>query len=1332
MMDNTIINQEHILLMLGQITPNINFATHPTWSFWPIVTCFKSNSFLFQVQILSFLIECCPNSWINLFAMIYDVGFILSRKTKEIKSIFIHCIAKYIESNDKINLNSICDFFIIAKRYILYKSSQEDNKELLQLFYKSKFFTPLPERNSRDNNNSNNDETTEEEEYNLHEYYSKNERYSLNSMSFSPSTHRIHSEIVSKNINSNVTGSLTTIHKPYIESCIEPYFSHSTLICKSHHKKKKKDYIYDFDGIKSKITSLDFAVESLMFGIRIDKDGDWNDEELAEVIINVYKKYPFPRFLNFNLVLCSFLLHYKPDIVQEHFKNVSFKTEEYNLHKIFIDLLNHHCKLTNIQPIFDSNNDESSFENGYKSLQKMNASLETEIMTHAKQLFFILKNELSEKPIQRIIETFQFRFDDIIAQSRQQMLLTSNTIRHAHNQNMRYWSKLWRSLAVKPAPWSANLGYTSYFKRDMVLCAFGCPFKMKRNWNFNPHNSNLELTSEKDKYMYFAKENISNELKMLNESQLLEISGFMDSSFDFKHSIFTIPCLLISPNHHRIASFSLFKNRIEINFSDSRVKVILLSEIGDLLFRTYLYHPTALEIFLLTGKSFFINFPHHKSISIIKCISSIGLPAAKTVQVSNFNMFFNQNGLKVLWQQNKISNFEYLMHLNKMSGRSFNDLNQYPIFPWLVIDFAIKSISPESFISKSNSNMNLYLCANSSSFDSINSILRDLRKPIGALNDQRLKKLMEKNKDSLYCSGPSNMLNVCNILIRVEPYTSLFLLMKDYVKKNESKNITLFESIKKCYENSLLEEDNFSELPPEFYFDFQFLKNSNKYEFNGSFGDVSLPNWAENSFELIYTLRKVLECDAVSLSLNHWIDLIWGYKQRGRNAVASYNAYNMELYGDPPFPTNTIPSIRDGNHTVMKNTQKNDIDKRSDLTSMTNNCKELFFKGQMPHQLFSKPHPVKNTVDKSPRPITQLFTVFPSIQRSICVAKIESSGNWKFKIFGIDTSGIMITHCTDFTLKHQKASSIRRSQPTLMNPDGLSMSKSTSDTTVSSGLSNSQIENEDLKAIGLNASRREIKGFASLKIDIFSRNNMAASLGLTKILVVSKENNRLYIIDISKGSINFENSISNVIGVTAYEEYIGVFTSDSVLNVYKTNFNNLLFVLPSYGGSITCCNINGKFFVVVIGTKDGKLIIYSLNKGNIVRSINLNGAVPSLLLVTNGWGFIVCYAQKISEGKLKHYVYVFSINGELIRKRKLDFEIAIWSSWTSNKAFDYMVISDDNGKLFAFEVFYCNIGEMIYRCNSRITTLTYLQDIWCISAATKDGRILFVPYEIIE
>lgn len=38
-------------------------------------------------------------------------------------------------------------------------------------------------------------------------------------------------------------------------------------------------------------------------------------------------------------------------------------------------------------------------------------------------------------------------------------------------------------------------------------------------------------------------------------------------------------------------------------------------------------------------------------------------------------------------KRGEISNFQYLMHLNTLAGRSYNDLMQYPVFPWILADY---------------------------------------------------------------------------------------------------------------------------------------------------------------------------------------------------------------------------------------------------------------------------------------------------------------------------------------------------------------------------------------------------------------------------------------------------------------------------------------------------------------------------------------------------------------------------------------------------------------------------------------------------------------------
>lgn len=52
----------------------------------------------------------------------------------------------------------------------------------------------------------------------------------------------------------------------------------------------------------------------------------------------------------------------------------------------------------------------------------------------------------------------------------------------------------------------------------------------------------------------------------------------------------------------------------------------------------------------------------------------------------------NITALTHLWSSGQISNFEYLTHLNKHAGRSFNDLMQYPVFPFILRDYTSETL----------------------------------------------------------------------------------------------------------------------------------------------------------------------------------------------------------------------------------------------------------------------------------------------------------------------------------------------------------------------------------------------------------------------------------------------------------------------------------------------------------------------------------------------------------------------------------------------------------------------------------------------------------------
>lgn len=77
--------------------------------------------------------------------------------------------------------------------------------------------------------------------------------------------------------------------------------------------------------------------------------------------------------------------------------------------------------------------------------------------------------------------------------------------------------------------------------------------------------------------------------------------------------------------------------------------------------------------------------------------------------------------LTELWRRRQISNFQYIMELNVIAGRSYNDISQYPVFPWVLADYTSTELdlnNPASF--------------------------RDLSKPMGAQNERRRQLFLER------------------------------------------------------------------------------------------------------------------------------------------------------------------------------------------------------------------------------------------------------------------------------------------------------------------------------------------------------------------------------------------------------------------------------------------------------------------------------------------------------------------------------------------------------------------------------------------------------------
>uniref|UniRef100_A0A8C0G6B5 Neutral sphingomyelinase activation associated factor n=1 Tax=Chelonoidis abingdonii TaxID=106734 RepID=A0A8C0G6B5_CHEAB len=250
------------------------------------------------------------------------------------------------------------------------------------------------------------------------------------------------------------------------------------------------------------------------------------------------------------------------------------------------------------------------------------------------------------------------------------------------------------------------------------------------------------------------------------------------------------------------------------------------------------------------------------------------------------------------WQRGHISNYQYLLHLNNLADRSCNDLSQYPVFPWIIADYSSSELDltkPETF--------------------------RDLSKPVGALNKERLERLLTRYREMpepkfMYGSHYSSPGYVLFYLVRVAPEYMLCLQNGKFDHADRT-----FNSIAETWKNCLDGATDFKELV-----NYASL-TSEKLELGK---EVS----SSNPDDFLQKSQNALESQYVSEHLHEWIDLIFGYKQKGREAIAAHNVFHPLTYEGGV----DLNSIMDPNEKVALLTQ-------------------ILEFGQTPKQLFTTPHP---------------------------------------------------------------------------------------------------------------------------------------------------------------------------------------------------------------------------------------------------------------------------------------------------------------------------------------------------------------------------------------
>lgn len=147
-----------------------------------------------------------------------------------------------------------------------------------------------------------------------------------------------------------------------------------------------------------------------------------------------------------------------------------------------------------------------------------------------------------------------------------------------------------------------------------------------------------------------------------------------------------------------------------------------LSEVSHVYLRRYRLRESALELFVIPtggttfggfgifspGTSLFLDFGPGRIGKTRRDDAAFALmrrapPQAIKQWPDRSEQFLHEqlSRLTLGWAEGRISNFDYLLHLNILSGRSYNDICQYPVFPWVLADYTSEDIpdltDPKSF-----------------------------------------------------------------------------------------------------------------------------------------------------------------------------------------------------------------------------------------------------------------------------------------------------------------------------------------------------------------------------------------------------------------------------------------------------------------------------------------------------------------------------------------------------------------------------------------------------------------------------------------------------------
>ena len=452
---------------------------------------------------------------------------------------------------------------------------------------------------------------------------------------------------------------------------------------------------------------------------------------------------------------------------------------------------------------------------------------------------------------------------------------------------------------------------------------------------------NVSINDIKEKYLFPSKEmsilcdypnNFANLKNMKNyDCELLTNHGSIFGKF----YIFDNGLLFLSDIENDKRNNPDFLDYIlsTTNFDTLKIQkkiFIDYNKINEIINRTFCFHWTSQEFFMKNGKSYFFNFFKQ---SINEEIISIYKSKLKKIQftfIQNPKEYFEKEDYTKKFKDNIITTFEYLLLLNKYSSRSYNNIMEYPVIPWLKYENKIRD------------------------FDLPMSLQTEQSKD---QYEDKYYKFKAMNTPLSHSNHYSNAPYIYFYLARINPFTNgMIKFQGNTFEIPERQFISIYSTIQLCTSTS----NNRESIPdifetPEIFYNIN-CNDLGKSTTNRRGHNVKLIPYANNGIEYCYDLLDDINNNIeINNNINKWIDFIFGVNQyTNSNKEVNFRRFNDEFYAQN---SNFQKQIMD-----LKNKK---MDDNKIYTEVKGNIESPLNFGITPFQILSESAPRKNLINQN-------------------------------------------------------------------------------------------------------------------------------------------------------------------------------------------------------------------------------------------------------------------------------------------------------------------------------------------------------------------------------